>query len=76
MKRKDLRLIDENEKLTGGFSVLSKEKLKRITGGIVVNGTCVNKAGGCRDTINERLCQNQRNSCADSVNKTVCREFE
>ncbi|TSJ45638.1 hypothetical protein [Fluviicola chungangensis] len=78
MKKKKLNLIQENEKLKGGFSVLSHEKLKKITGGIIVNDTCTNKEyKACRDNLNRSFCTNIHvESCIDTQNAGVCRTIE
>lgn len=78
MKKNKLNLIQENEKLTGGFSVLSNEKLKRISGGVIVNGTCTNKEyKACGSNVNERVCTNYHaGSCIDSVNAGFCQNLD
>lgn len=76
MKTDKLNLIQNKEKLTGGFVVLSTNKLKQINGGFLVNETCTNKtAGACRDSLNMQVCANYKDTCADSVNKRICREL-
>jgi bacteriocin-like protein len=73
MKENNLEITQKNDKLFGGFKILSKEKLKSINGGLKSNTeVCTNKTTEC-NTTNSTHCTNwgDRN-CATSVNSKFC----
>lgn len=68
-----LELTQENDKLLGGFSVLSTEKLRRINGGVAdPNTKCTNNDSRVCNTTNKTTCTNYNGHCADSYNADFC----
>lgn len=78
MKNNKLKIIQENNRLLGGFSILSKEKQKRLTGGVLINETCSNyDIKACGSNVNKKFCTNYHvGSCIDTVNSGICRNLD
>lgn len=73
MEKANLGLVQKDDKLSGGFTVLTTEKLKKINGGEnLPNKDCTNRSSAC-NTTNTSTCTNwgDRN-CATSLNKDFC----
>lgn len=72
-KMKNLEITQKDDKLFGGFTVLSTEKLRAINGGIKTNdGICTNRDTSC-NTTNSVNCTNYGDrNCATSVNSKFC----
>jgi hypothetical protein len=73
MKKKNLELTQKDDKLFGGFTILTTEKLRGINGGIKNNdGICRNTSIAC-NTTNSQHCTNIGDAnCATSVNSRFC----
>lgn len=71
-----LQLKQQENKLIGGFSVLSTNKLKSINGGEISNGICTNREDLACNVKNSENCQNYSgNHCKDSTNSNRCQNY-
>lgn len=69
-EKNDLRLVETNGKLSGGFTSLSNDKLAKLKGGTNTNsGTCSN--GGACTTLNSGTCTNS-GTCSGATNSGRC----
>lgn len=71
-----LQLKQQENKLIGGFSILSTNKLRSISGGEITNGECTNRADLSCNVKNTVSCNNYSpDSCKTSNNTLRCQNY-